>query len=285
MKNSIATMLNAYVFDNEEYIKENGGNVAEYILLDSEDQGWLWFLSEEEIKEFENNQARRDEMIDEIKTYITENYDYNLRADELLEKWIVVKFGDETEDPIRVTRRINFEEMNYCEAYGDYGVRVDCYYAGCYSLDNSQSDAKSDCIEALKQAFTELEKYTIDLDYEIISFPNEEEFDNSEEREALNYSGYADFIKTWRKENEVHTQVTGWTYHDSHNYKTVVSEMDFGEADCVELDEEEQIEILLQMPETAPYMEGVASTVETDDFKFSFDRWATNPWYCFVERK
>ena len=80
MKNSIATMLDSFVHDNREYIKENGGNAAEYIMTDTkaQDQGWLWFLSDEEIEEFENDSVRRKELIQEITEYVNENYDYDV---------------------------------------------------------------------------------------------------------------------------------------------------------------------------------------------------------------
>jgi len=80
MKNSIETMLDSFIHDNREYIKENGGNVAEYIMTGTEaqDQGWLWFLDDEEIEEFENDSMRRDELKREITEYVNKNYNYNI---------------------------------------------------------------------------------------------------------------------------------------------------------------------------------------------------------------
>ena len=134
------------------------------------------------------------------------------------EEWIVVSFpNDESESKIRMTRRSNFEKMDFCKAYGNYGVQVDCDDAGCY--------------------------------------------------------------------NENHTEVTGWNYHDGHNFRTVVLEADWSDqTDCTELDEEEQLAILLQYP-GVPHIEGTNVSVETDDYIFHFDRWATNPWTCYVEKK
>jgi len=80
MKNSIATMLDSFVHDNRKYIKENGGNAAEYIMIDTkaQDQGWLWFLDDEEVEEFENNFMRRNELKREITEYVNKNYNYNI---------------------------------------------------------------------------------------------------------------------------------------------------------------------------------------------------------------
>lgn len=73
-------MLNAFVYDNSSSIKEDGGNAAEYILRNTraQDQGWLWFLSDEEIDEFENDKEKRAAHIEEIIEYVNENYNYNV---------------------------------------------------------------------------------------------------------------------------------------------------------------------------------------------------------------
>ena len=283
MKHSIKNLLDAIAHDNAQVIKENGGNVAEYIISTAEaiEYGWHEFLSDEEIEEYESADAeKREEIRKEIRNSLTKN-NYNLLADDLLEKWIVVFFPyADHNDAIRVTRRNNFEKMDFCKAYDNNGVQVDCYNAGCYTLDNSGSVAQSDCSSAVNEKFNvcvSLEKCA--GSWTVIPANEDDEFSDELISEIKKY------IKEWQDENETHTEVTGWTYHDSHNFKTVVSEANFGEADCTELDEEEQIEILLQMPETAPYMDGFNTSEETEDFIFHFDRWATNPWFCYVERK
>ncbi|MDV7402670.1 hypothetical protein RZS08_65210, partial [Arthrospira platensis SPKY1] len=83
---------------------------------------------------------------------INENYNYNLRSEELLEKWIVVEITNA--DPVvRVTRRENFQKMNYCKAYGDYGKMVDCEHAGCYAFYNYNSSIHSDFLLEIEKAF------------------------------------------------------------------------------------------------------------------------------------
>jgi len=198
----------------------------------------------------------------------------------LLEEWIVVRMNDEDQE-IRVTHREDFEEMNLCEIYGNYGQKSDCYLSGCYSLDNSISSAVADLKSAISEKFN---IFTDDI--EICDCGNH--FEIEDENLELTDDKVVEinnFIKEWREENEIHTKITGWTYHDSHNFKTVILECDFEETDCTELSDEEQIEILSQMPETTPYMDGFNTSEETENFIFSFDRWATNPWYCTVKRK
>jgi hypothetical protein len=292
MKSAIETLLNAYVSDNAEFIKENGGNVAEYIMntTESEENGWLWFLTEGEIEEFETNPDRKAELIEQITTYVNENYNYNLLADELLEEWIVVSMTDVyDETQIRMTRRENFEEMDFCSAYGNYGVQVDCDDAGCYAFSNSSSEIFDHFYEALHTdggfgvgSLMDDNELTYKELVEILQDPLNHA--NGEEIFGSQFSKMVEFFKSWRDLNENHTEVTGWTYHDSHNFRTVISEAYFGEVDCIELDEEEQIAILLQYP-GVPYIEGTHASEETDDYIFHFDRWATNPWTCYVEKK
>lgn len=296
MKTNIKTLLDSFVHDNEQ----NGGNVAEYIMADTaaEDNGYFWFLTESEITEFENDQKQRAELKEEIFNYVQENYNYNLKAERLIEKWIVVDSGADTEDRLKVTRRDNFEDMLFCRAYsGDYGQLVNCNNAGCYVFLNSESPIHGDFIYdvekkfdiKLSSYFNERHGMTFDTIETFIGMI-EELNEDTENHEDFNYTiidvvELKKFAETWKEKNEIHTEVKGWTFHDSHNFKTIILETEFGEADCNEVDELEQINILLQMPEKAPYMDGFNTSEESEDYYFHFDRWATNPWFCFVEKK
>ena len=99
MKNSIKSYLDAVVHDNAEIIKENAGNAAEHILNNCENLefGWFEFLTEDEIHEYETASGeRREEIRDEIRAFVNENYNYNLLADELLEINFDIPTGDES---------------------------------------------------------------------------------------------------------------------------------------------------------------------------------------------
>ena len=80
MKPSIKTRLDAVEFDNKEFIKEEDMTVAEYLLFNSEqeDQGWLYYLTDEEIEEFENNDEIANKHIEEIKEFVNKYYDYKI---------------------------------------------------------------------------------------------------------------------------------------------------------------------------------------------------------------
>lgn len=274
--------------DNKiQVLNENRGEVSlyEYVIAESQsDPNFFRFLFDADLeKDFDSSLT--DEQKEEF-----ENWTIELRKEFLLEKWIVVSFPyADPDDSIRVTRRENFAKMNFCDAYGDYGKQVGCDAAGCYTFSNSESSIFLDFTKELYQKF-QIESIVDEnemTDREFCEFfidsmnykPGRELFGAGVFDEILSY------FKAWKEQNETHTEVTGWTYHDSRNFETVVSECDFGEPDCTELDEEEQIEILIQMPETAPHIEGTNTIEETEDFLFHFDRWATNPWFCYVERK
>jgi len=293
MKNSIKSYLDAVVHDNAEIIKENGGNAAEHILNNCENLefGWFEILTEDEIHEYETASGeRREEIRAEIRAFVNENYNYNLLADELLEKWIVVDFGADTEDRLRVTRRSNFEKMDLCGAFENYGRTVGCESAGCYTFSNSESSVFLDFTKELYAKFNGVEQIVDEnemTDREFCEFFIDP-MNHKPGRDLFSvdiFDQMLAFFNAWEVKNTSHTEVTAWTFHDSHNFQTVVLENDYGEADCIEIEEAEQKEILLQMPQTFPHMEGFNTSEKTEDFIFRFDRWATNPWYCFVERK
>lgn len=219
------------------------------------------------------------------------------KVDELLEKWIIIMFSDVDNDAIRMTKRAHFENTNLCEYFGDYGVKLGCYDAGCYSFENSGSSIHSDfLLEVEKQFNVKIHNYfgerhgmSFDSVANFIDLVSELNDEDAEAHKSFDYSiidlaKLKSFAENWKKENETHTEVKAWTYHDSHNFKTVVLENDSGDPDCTELDENEQVEILIQYP-GFPHIEGTDTSEETESFIFHFDHWATNPWICFVERK
>lgn len=147
MKNSIKTLLDAYVHDNADFIKDSGYTVAEFILADTEaeDHGWYWFLTDSEIEEFENSKEARERHINEIKEFVTENYNYKPEADakadaELAE--LRKTFGDKR----RMYAPANFKcESAYAKE--DYST-CDCGESRCYFFElNDQKLHKVVCCD------------------------------------------------------------------------------------------------------------------------------------------
>ena len=78
MKNSALQFTRQYVNESTEYID---GNVAEHLILNvqSADQGYLEYLSEDEIEEYENaTPERRAEIQNEIENWINDNFDFDV---------------------------------------------------------------------------------------------------------------------------------------------------------------------------------------------------------------
>jgi len=81
MKSSITTLVESAAFDNKEFINDGGyESIADYLITNAEngDQGWLWYLSNEEIEVFQNDSEAADKMIEDIKDFLNTNYNYKL---------------------------------------------------------------------------------------------------------------------------------------------------------------------------------------------------------------
>lgn len=207
-------------------------------------------------------------------------------VEQLLEKYIIVKnnFSEETE--IKMTKRSNFETQNHCDTYGKHGQKIGCDNACCYSFENSASTIIEDFYEALNNKGFGIGSIMDDenLTYSDLVELLKENSNDGVQIFGSQFSGMVDFYVKWKEENESHTEVKAWTYHDSHNFQTIVLETPFGEADCEEVDQELAEKILSQYP-GVPHIEGTNASVETEDYIFHFDRWATNPWICEIEIK
>ena len=74
MKHNIKQLTDMHVSDSKQHII---GDVAEHLILEAKsmDNGWFFFMSDEEGEEYEQATAeRRAEMQDEIEEWIIENY-------------------------------------------------------------------------------------------------------------------------------------------------------------------------------------------------------------------
>lgn len=94
MKNSIKTIFENSIRDNRLYIEQYGGNIAEYYREDFayQDQGHVWYLTDEEIELWENDEDERERLINEIHDflddydkYVWEFLDNNSSRDRLFE--------------------------------------------------------------------------------------------------------------------------------------------------------------------------------------------------------
>jgi len=197
----------------------------------------------------------------------------------LREKYIVLEKTYVNDGRFYITRRSNFETINLCDCFDDYGQPIGCYRAKCYSFDNSDSDATKDCLKDLYEHF-EVKYSDDDLLFSIEDVLNGENDLLSE----IDEEKIEEFIKNWQEENESHTEVEAWTYWDGRNYKTIILQSDFGDEDVREIDEEEQEAILAELPKN-PDFEKPIEQVETENYVFTFSRYASDPFYCEVYEK
>lgn len=197
----------------------------------------------------------------------------------LCKKYIVLEKTYVSDGRFYITRRSNFETVNLCDCFDNYGQIIGCYGAKCYSFDNSDSDAAKDCLRELYEHFG-IEYSDDDLLFSIEEVLNgENDLLVEVDEEKIN-----EFIKNWKENNETHTEVDAWTYWDGRNYRTVILQSDFGFEDVREIDDEKQDAILSELPEN-PYTEKPVEQLETENFIFTFSRYADNPWYCEVIEK
>jgi hypothetical protein len=183
-----------------------------------------------------------------------------------MEKRAIFKFYQSGEWII--TDRDNFEETNLCECYDNYGIEIDCCTAGCYTLDNSECDARKDCAEYIKEKF-KLVKIDEDGDEEDIEFEItgdcEIEFGDEDDADGFDIDAINAEIEKWERENACHTEVEAYTFHDGHNFKTLTAgyESDHADGELVEVEDEDD-----------PDDEVVKILAEFDSNEWDWSDWA-----------
>ncbi|KAA6344053.1 hypothetical protein EZS27_008310 [termite gut metagenome] len=130
-----------------------------------------------------------------------------------------------------------FEVMNECKLLGQ---NSNCKECGCYSIVNPEKDAEKVCQDAVKK------KFGVDIYF------NEEGFLKTKNEISLpieKLNEIFNFINVWKKENEKHSKVLGYTYFNGEHFKTLILndnavEEKEGQVNCFRLDEESEKKIL-----------------------------------------
>ncbi len=75
MKTTAQTLTDAHVADTKQHIE---GNVADHLINEARnaENGYYFYLTEKEIEEFETDDQRRQELVEEVENWIRENYDH-----------------------------------------------------------------------------------------------------------------------------------------------------------------------------------------------------------------
>ncbi len=173
-----------------------------------------------------------------------------------------------------------------CELYDDYGHKIGCEYAQCYSR---QNDWGCDIWEDFKNAFVEKfgmkawEKAEGDDLAELFSSYHESDF-----KDFLNYftEEQREWIKGWLKENEHHTEAIAFTHSDGANYRSIIIDIEFPTDKhllCPKVDKKIAVKVLKEMPESTFIEKGTEKKVETKNYIFLTTRWARDWAIWWVE--
>lgn len=111
------------------------------------------------------------------------------------------------------------ETLNLHACYDQHGQEVGHYNAADYHFDNSESDAKINCLEAIAEKFgIDISPLDIVEDGEgyVVEHEDGEEIQRIEEINV--------FVNEWLKENQNITTVEGFTYWDGHNWQTIITD-------------------------------------------------------------
>lgn len=118
MKSNIKQLIEQVVTDNREHIIRYSNNPYEYLHFDfaQEDQAHAWYLTDEEITEYENGDEAVRECFNNEITDLLKEYDYKL-----VTKRVFQKLHDD--EDIYIFDDEQIEIKDWSEVYGNYGQK------------------------------------------------------------------------------------------------------------------------------------------------------------------
>lgn len=175
------------------------------------------------------------------------------------------------------------ETKKLCETYDEHGQQCGCYAAGCYSLDNSESDFENDLRNAVEKEFGLLSAYNIMNTLGACVFEFEEEPDETDDTDV---EAIESFINAWVKENTSHCDATVFEYHDGSNWHSLAIDVE-GVDPALEEVEDELNEKIISEYEDAERTEFVMGKMvfESDSFIFTVTQFASDWTIAEVEEK
>lgn len=180
-------------------------------------------------------------------------------------------FNTGCEKQIVIINESQIESKKLCETYDDFGQQCGCYAAGCYSIDNSDSDFESDLKDAIKKKFGQLDTFNIIpcVDEYAFEYEDEPEDDDNTDVEAINK-----FINEWIKENTYHCDAEVFEYHDGSNWHSLAISVEGVEPALEEVEEELNEKILEEYEDAnwGDWQSGIM-TGESELFTFTKSQW------------
>lgn len=188
-----------------------------------------------------------------------------------------------SEKQIVLINENQIETKKLCETYDDFGQQCGCYSAGCYSIDNSDSDFESDLKDAIKKKFGHLDTFNIVpcVDEYAFEYEDEPEGDDNTDVEAINK-----FINEWIKENTYHCDAEVFEYHDGSNWHSLAISVEGVEPALEEVEEELNEKILDEYGDAdwGDWQSGIM-TGESELFTFKKSQWADDWTIAEVDKK
>jgi hypothetical protein len=173
----------------------------------------------------------------------------------------VESWKEEHEQTMFIFDSDNFKELNLCETYDRNGQQIGCENAGCRAVDN----------------------YI--LASSIINKINEDDYDSEKDYKAAKLIA---FLKEY--DEEIHSTVKGFDYHDGHNWQTLLlakTESFVGENEGLqEIDESLQTKILFQyLNEKELVEEGFGTkTYKSTDYEFVESYCVGDPYVATIRK-
>lgn len=182
---------------------------------------------------------------------------------------IVIRKKDSEDDRMFIADRDDFERVNLCDCYNEFGFQIGATDAGDYCLENCY------CTE-LREKFLN--------DFKTAGFKVEE--DNCIDDILESGDGKVQkFLEDWKEENESYTGALVYNFWDGHNWQSIVLDCDIDEAvNYEEIESKEAKEILkaFEGVEFGQHECGLCS-VEVGDLVFIHSLFAGDPFLADVQ--
>lgn len=175
------------------------------------------------------------------------------------------------------------ESKKLCETYDDFGQQCGCYAAGCYSIDNCESDFESDLKDVIKKKFGQLNTFNIIpcFDEYAFEYEDEPEEDDNTDVEEINK-----FINEWIKENTSHCDAEVFEYHDGSNWHSLAISVEGTDPALEEIEEGLNAEIVNEYisGHRTEFVQG-KMVFETEHFIFTVTQFASDWTIANVDKK
>ena len=190
-----------------------------------------------------------------------------------------------SEKQIVLINENQIESKKLCETYDDFGQQCGCYAAGCYSIDNSDSDFIKDLKKAVDEKFGFIPAYDVESVGDVACINFDSSVDD-EDVENIDVEPIEKFINEWIKENTSHCDAEVFEYHDGSNWHSLAISVEGTDPDLEEIEEELNAEIVNEYTSghRTEFVQG-KMVFETEHFIFTVTQFASDWTIANVDKK